>query len=663
MSPARRETKAIEFLRAKVLGWSRATKRLILLLFDSFCAVFAGLIALAEEPGDLYAQPHLGELLAVSLICTVPIFVGFGLYRSVVRALGSRVMYVLAAAVIVSSLLLAAVDHAMLNDSIPWTAVLRYGFVLLGSVGGGRMIARDLLKRAPSNAPAVVIYGAGDAGMRLAEALAASGSMRIVAFVDDEPLRQGSVVRGVRVESPRNIAALVRRRHVERVLLAMPDATRRQRSEILERLRPLSVAVQTVPNLADILSGAARIDEIRDVQVEDLLGRDVIPAAESVLDACIRGKSVMVTGAGGSIGSELCRQILRHNPAQLLLLETSEYALYQIDRELRMIAAREQHVVKIVALLGNAHHKSRMIKILRSFGVHTVYHAAAYKHVPIVEHNVIEGIYNNVVGTWYAAEAAIDAGVETFVLISTDKAVNPPNVMGATKRCAELVLQALQPSAGKTRFCMVRFGNVLDSSGSVVPLFREQIQRGGPVTVTHPEVSRYFMTIPEAVNLVLQAGSMGMGGDVFVLEMGKPVRIADLARRMIELSGLTVRDTEHPDGDVEIHFNGLRPAEKLHEELLIGRNISGTSHPMIMRAVEHFLPWESLKELLNELVAAMEAGEVARVRDMLRRIVVEYQPVEDLADLVWQRVLEVSKSAAAKRAPSKVTSLLSRRPT
>jgi FlaA1/EpsC-like NDP-sugar epimerase len=569
--------------------------------------------------------------------------------------------YVLAASVIVSCLLLTAVNSTFLDRAIPWTAIFRFGFLLLAFAGFGRLVARDLLNRTSSSARATVIYGAGEAGRRLAEALSASGTLRLVAFVDDDVRRQGVLMRGVRVESPDELNGLVRHRGVSLVLLAMPNATRRRRSEVLESLRPLGVAVQTVPEISDIVSGAALIDDIRDVQIGDLLGRDAIPTSEDLQDACIRGKSVMVTGAGGSIGSELCRQILSRRPQRLVLVEQSEHALYQIDRELRMLAAAGQRSVEIVSLLGSVNSKQRMRKIMRSYGVRTVYHAAAYKHVPIVEENVLEGINNNVIGTWHTAEAAIEAGVETFVLISTDKAVNPPNVMGASKRFAEIVLQGLQHSARQTRFCMVRFGNVLDSSGSVVPLFREQIRRGGPVTVTHPEVSRYFMTIPEAVNLVLQAGSMGMGGDVLVLEMGKPVRIADLARRMIELSGLTVRDAAHPEGDIEIRFTGLRPAEKLHEELLIGKNVTGTGHPMILRAVEHFPPWDLVQLRLRDLAEAMEEGDVAGARVILEDVVVEYKPANDLADLVWRQNAASSKLGAVAATASKVTDLSTRR--
>jgi FlaA1/EpsC-like NDP-sugar epimerase len=364
----------------------------------------------------------------------------------------------------------------------------------------------------------------------------------------------------------------------------------------------------------------------------------------------------MVTGAGGSIGSELCRQIVRLRPRRLVLFEMSEVALYAIDRELRLLIERDRLDLELASILGNAHHKYRVREVIHAYGVQTVYHSAAYKHVPIVEQNVIEGIHNNVISTWYTAEAALECGVETFVLISTDKAVNPTNVMGATKRLAEMVLQGLHHRGGRTKFCLVRFGNVLESSGSVVPLFREQIRLGGPVTVTHRDVIRYFMTIPEAAQLVLQAGAMAQGGDVFVLDMGKPIRIADLARRMISLSGLTVRDEANPDGDIEIQFTGLRPAEKLFEELLIGTNVSGTEHPMIMRAMEHSLSWEAMQALLHDLLVAMEQFDVRAARQLLLYGVQEYRPSTDLADQVFCR-----RENEKKLSQPKVTSLQARR--
>ena len=384
------------------------------------------------------------------------------------------------------------------------------------------------------------------------------------------------MVNGIKVQLPDQLPALIKAHGIDRVLLAVPSLSRRRRREILTQLELLGVHVQTVPDIEHLVTGKANLADLREVDVCDLLGRDAVPPKPGLFDACIHDRVVMVTGAGGSIGSELCRQIIGLRPKRLVLFEMSELALYNIERELRSLDEKQALQVELVGLIGNAYDRSRMRDILTAYRVQTVYHAAAYKHVPIVEQNVVEGINNNVIATWNAAEAAHEADVETFVLVSTDKAVNPTNVMGATKRFAEIVLQGLQRRGSKTRFCMVRFGNVLASSGSVVPLFNEQINAGGPVTVTHPEVIRYFMTIPEAAQLVIQAGSMAEGGDVFVLDMGKPVRIGDLARRMIHLAGLTVRDESHPEGDIEISYTGLRPAEKLYEELLIGNNVTGT---------------------------------------------------------------------------------------
>jgi FlaA1/EpsC-like NDP-sugar epimerase len=384
-----------------------------------------------------------------------------------------------------------------------------------------------------------------------------------------------------------------------------------------------------------MLSGLATVSDIRDVSVADLLGREPVPPDQRLLGRDIRGKSVMVTGAGGSIGSELCRQILVQDPSRLVLFELSEFALYDLKRELAGIASRRHSEVEIVALLGNVRHRGRVEEVMRSFSVKTVYHAAAYKHVPIVEENILEGVLNNVFGTWYAAEAAVEAGVESFVLVSTDKAVHPTSVMGATKRLAEVVLQAMHGRRVRTRFSMVRFGNVLASSGSVVPLFEEQIKAGGPVTVTHPEVRRYFMTIPEAASLVLQAGSMAKGGEVFILDMGPPIKIDELARRMIALSGLTVRDASNLDGDIEVHYTGLRPAEKLLEELVIGKDPTGTEHPMVMRATEHAPGWEEVRSVLGGLEMALAAFDCARVRQLLMAAVREYRPCDAIHDLVW----------------------------
>ncbi|MCH7637521.1 MAG: polysaccharide biosynthesis protein, partial [Proteobacteria bacterium] len=395
--------------------------------------------------------------------------------------------------------------------------------------------------------------------------------------------------------------------------------------------------VQTIPDFGDIVSGKARVDDISDVDVKDLLGRDPVPPIPQLLELCVTGKSVLVTGAAGSIGSELCRQLLALNPKRLVLLDNSEVALYQIDKELQGLLPELGIACEIVPLLGSVGHERRIREVMTSFAIQTVYHAAAYKHVPLVEYNFFEGIRNNVFGTMHTARAAMDSGVETFVLISTDKAVSPTSIMGATKRFAELILQAHNSRSTKTRFCMVRFGNVLESSGSVVPLFREQIRNGGPITITHRDIIRYFMTIQEAAELVIQAGSMARGGDVFVLDMGEPVRIQDLAYRMVKLMGLTVRDKSNPDGDIAIQYIGLRPAEKLYEELLIGSNVAGTEHPRIMRADETFLPYDTLWDLIRDLEAAAAGLDYARARHLLTQAVAGYRPTNGIDDLVWLR--------------------------
>jgi FlaA1/EpsC-like NDP-sugar epimerase len=482
----------------------------------------------------------------------------------------------------------------------------------------------------------VIVYGAGDAGAHLVSALIGRGEFVPVAFVDDNPALRGAVINGLEVHPPASLAGFVEEFGVSRVLLALPSVSRRRRLEIINQLEQFPVHVQTIPDTVDLVSGNARVDDIREVDITDLLGRDAVPPIPKLLDACIRGKSVMVTGAGGSIGSELCIQIARLGPKRLVLLDISEAALYTIDQALQDFAHRNTLELDRVALIGSAHHQTRIREVLEAYDVDTVYHAAAYKHVPLVEHNMIEGVHNNVFGTLHTAEAAIAMGVKHFVLVSTDKAVLPTNVMGATKRFSELVLQALNQRGSGTTFSMVRFGNVLASSGSVVPLFREQIRNGGPVTVTHPEIYRYFMTIPEAAALVLQAGSMAKGGDVFVLDMGKPVRIRDLAEKMIHLMGLTIRDDDNSDGDIEIRYTGLRPAEKLYEELLVGNNVMGTEHPSILRAEEDFLPWEEMKNLIDQLWGACQRLDCGKARETLLRAVVGYSPTKEVEDLVWR---------------------------
>jgi FlaA1/EpsC-like NDP-sugar epimerase len=585
-------------------------------------------------------------LYAVAGTTTVSAFWLIGLYRAVFRFITQGALLTAGLGVAVALGVLAAVDWFLFDWIVSHNVLTIFGALLLLYLLVCRSLVCEAFAYRRGKRARVVIYGAGATGARLARSLRDGGQCLPVAFVDADRTLQGSVVAGIPVYPPRALTALVKRKRIVTVLLAMPSCSRRRRQAILKSLEYLPVAVRTVPDISDIVSGHATASDVREVDANDLLGRDPVAPNEALLAACIRGKSVMVSGAGGSIGAELCRQILRQAPRQLVLLEISEPALYQVERELRVLAAGRATAVEIVALLGDVRQPQRMQEIMESYGVQTVYHAAAYKHVPIVEHNPIEGIQNNVFGSWYAAQAAMDCGVETFVLVSTDKAVKPTNVMGATKRFAELTLQALQQRSTKTRFCMVRFGNVLESSGSVVPLFREQIKRGGPVTVTHKDIIRYFMTIPEASQLVLQAGAMAQGGDVFVLDMGEPVRIVDLAKRMVRLMGATVRDAANPAGDIEIVFTGLRPAEKLYEELLIGGNVSGTEHPMIMRASEPYMPWHELRSVLVGMRAALDAFDCETARQLLMSTVAEYRPGCGIQDLVWLRNRQIETESA-----------------
>ena len=629
------------------IGLPRSTKRLLMVAADALVLPLALWTAMALRRGELFTPlGHLTVFLCVALFGVVLLSLT-GLYRGVTRFIGARVVGRIAFAVTLGTLLLAFLDTPASSWHIRYSSLTVFWAFAVLFIAGSRASVQYLCLSALNGGgrKRIAIYGAGEAGARLSRFLIGGPDFDVVAFVDDRKAVHGRQINGITVHPPVDLPSLVITRKIDRVLIAMPSISHRRRREVLEDLEPLGVHVQSLPDLADIISGKARIDELRDVDTADLLGRDPVPPNPELFERCIRGKSVLVTGAGGSIGSELCRQISRIGPVRLVLCERSELALYTIERELREILEKEQITPELVPLLCDAGDRRRMAEVLSTYSVQTVYHAAAYKHVPIVEHNVITGLQNNVISTWNAAEAAMDAGVEAFVLVSTDKAVNPTNVMGASKRLAELVLQGLQERSRATRFCMVRFGNVLGSSGSVVPLFSEQIRRGGPVTVTHRQVVRYFMTIPEAAQLVIQAGSMGTGGDVFVLDMGPPVRIDDLARRMISLMGLTVRDEEHPEGDIEIHYTGLRSAEKLFEELLIGNNVGGTQHPMIMRAMEKRLPWSQMHLILDGLTAAITSFDCRRAVAELREAVPEYRPAESLSDHVWKRTAETATRA------------------
>jgi len=639
----------------------RRTKRLVMMVTDALalpaCVTLSSWLVLPEALALSSLLPSLTIALVIGGLCMHV----SGFYRSVVRFLGFELL--LAASRCVTSAAAGLLLYSWLAESAVMTPrhVAVFWFIAFFYVVGSRTIARLILRTGDARGDNVLIYGAGEAGIRLASALSGRGDYTVVAFVDDNPALHGSLINGYPVRSSAALESLIEEYTVKRVLLALPSLTHRQRRRIISSLENFAVHVQTMPDLRDLILGQARVDDIREVEIEDLLGRDVVAPIPELLGPHITDRSVMVTGAGGSIGSELSEQILQLSPKYLILLDISEPALYEIDQ--RLAKLREQHELdtEIVPLIGSAHHRARMIEVLKNYAVDTIYHAAAYKHVPLVEQNMLEGVHNNVFGTLHTALAAIEAGVKSFVLVSTDKAVKPTNVMGATKRYAELILQALQQRGSATRFCMVRFGNVLASSGSVVPRFREQIRAGGPVTVTHPEIYRYFMTIPEAASLVLQAGSMARGGEVFVLDMGKAVRIADLAEKMIHLMGLTVRTENNPDGDIEIEFTGLRPAEKLYEELLIGNDASGTKHPRILQARERFLGWEALKELLDGLWEACEQQDCAAAREILLEGVAGYAPTEDeVTDLVWQQRLQKAAGFGSEAATN-VTRLEPRR--
>lgn len=634
-------------MHRKIAALPRRTKQLIMVGADAAMLPLAVWSAFALRFGTV-APPYLARfwwLFIATPLLTIPILHVLGLYRAVVRYMSTQAVFAVVNGVGISALLIIAMSLMINMRGLPRSVVLLYALLALLYIGGSRFLIRASLQtliRRRTNKEPVVIYGAGAAGLQCAAALLSGNEYEPVAFVDDKRSLQGMVMHGIKVHSPEILPKLTETLEVAHVLLAMPSLSRMRRNAILTRLEPLPVRVKTLPGLADLVSGAARVDEFREVDIEDLLGRDPVIPEPRLLGQCIQGKAVMVTGAGGTIGSELCRQILRQSPRVLLLYELAEPALYRIERELRHIVQAEALTVELVPLLGSVTERATLRRVMSAWNVHTVFHAAAYKHVPLVEHNHISGVRNNVLGTWYAAEAALACGVERFVLVSTDKAVRPTNVMGASKRLAELVLQGMHDRCSRdatltTRFCLVRFGNVLGSSGSVVPLFREQIQRGGPVTVTHPEITRYFMTIPEATALVIQAGAMGQGGEVFVLDMGASVKIVDMARRMIQLAGYEVCDSDNPDGDIAIEFTGLRPGEKLYEELLIGDEDAATQHPMIRQAQESFHPWFQLKPYLEQLMRACDRFDCEGVRTLLLETVNGFTPTQEIHDLIWQR--------------------------
>ncbi|WJG10410.1 nucleoside-diphosphate sugar epimerase/dehydratase [Aliiglaciecola sp. LCG003] len=615
----------------------RAQKRVVSVAIDTLIIIVSFFGALAVRLDSFAVVFDSRYWLFLPIICTASIFVfaKLGLYRAVLRYLGLQALTAIVSGVVISTLTIVLTAYYG-GLSLPRTVPIIYAAFAMVFIGGARVMVRVAFgHQIKSVGEKVIIYGAGVSGRQLVTSLAQSYEYKAIAFVDDDPTLHGTVIQGVHVHSPSIIRKLVREYGATKVLLAIPSAPRSRRKQILLTLEPLAVQVLTIPSTSDLVSGDKLYSDVKQVEVEDLLGRDAVAPRENLMSANIKGKVVMVTGAGGSIGSELCRQILKFSPKKLVLFEISEYSLYTIDKELKIKAAALGCNVEILPTQGTVQREKHVLAVMQSFKVQTVYHAAAYKHVPLVEQNVVEGVRNNVFGTYYTARAAIAAKVETFVLISTDKAVRPTNVMGATKRMAELVLQALDEESHSTRFCMVRFGNVLGSSGSVVPLFRNQIDNGGPVTVTHPEITRFFMTIPEASQLVIQAGAMGEGGDVFVLDMGAPVKIVDLAYKMIHLCGLKPKDDNNPDGDIAVKFTGMRPGEKLYEELLIGDDVSGTAHERIMTAHESMLTWDNLKPILERLEMACHAYDQEVIREILLTAPTGFNPSDGICDLVW----------------------------
>ena len=590
-------------------------------------------------------------LLAVLIPVSLYTFISLGLYRAVLRYMNSQAIWAIVLGTVITTISLVLIAF-FIGIDIPRTMPFIFAWLCLLTVGGSRVLVRAMIGRmTTSKKEPVIIYGAGSAGRQLATALGAGPEYFVRAFIDDDVTKHGSIIQGIPVLCFKGIYELINKRKVSKVLLALPSATRARRKEILAQLEPLTINVLSIPGMADVVEGKAKLAEIAEVGVEDLLGRDPVEPNTDLMTANIANKVVMVTGAGGSIGSELCRQIVKQKPIKLVLFELSEFGLYSIEKELSEYITNNNLDIELVPIMGSVQRINRIETVMTVFGVQTVYHAAAYKHVPLVEHNVVEGVRNNVFGTYYAAKAAVNAKVETFVLISTDKAVRPTNVMGATKRMAELSLQGLAQEQGvkhKTRFCMVRFGNVLGSSGSVVPLFRRQIKEGGPITLTHPDITRFFMTIPEAAQLVIQAGAMGKGGDVFVLDMGDPVKIKDLATKMVRLSGFEVKSDTNPHGDIEIKCTGLRPGEKLYEELLIGNNVGETTHERIMTANEVMLPLAELNVFIEALDIACHNFEHETIRQLLLDAPTGFNPTDGICDLVWNAKKELTKGNKQK---------------
>jgi FlaA1/EpsC-like NDP-sugar epimerase len=625
-----------------MLALPRPAKRLLAMCVDvCLCVLTVWIVLCLRHETWVTIQGYQWLAVILAPVFAIPLFIIFGLYRAIFRFAGREVLVAVARAVGVYTLMYSAVFVTTSYQDVPRTIGLLQPALLLLSVGAVRLAARNLLgepyvvKLRSLSAANVLIYGAGDSGLALASSLSRNQEMRVVGFLDDNPSLHKGQLMGMDVYNPQDLAKVVERLQVRDVLLALPSITRQRRNEILKTISSARVAVRTLPTLSDLALGKVKENDLRELDIEDLLGRDAVEPDPVLMQKNIVGKVVLVTGAGGSIGSELCRQILQVGPSKLVLVELNEFALYSLVEDLTLLQQKMQsNTTKLIPLLASVKEAPHLRQIMQTWKPNTVYHAAAYKHVPLVENNPVAGIQNNVLGTLNVAQIAIECGVSDLVLISTDKAVRPTNVMGATKRMAEMIFQALAQEmgtqGGSTRLSMVRFGNVLGSSGSVVPKFRQQIRAGGPISITHPDVTRYFMTIPEAAQLVIQAAAMPPSqphcAEVFVLDMGEPVKIVDMARSMVELSGLTLREPGHPEGDIALEITGLRPGEKLYEELLIGASLQKTSHPKIHRAQEHFTPWPKLRVQIDTLRELSTANTFTKVQHQLREYVVEYQP-------------------------------------
>ena len=637
----------MQALVAPLLAMPRVAKRALALLVDSSFCVLTIWLAYCFRLNEWTVLTGVQWLpVFVSLCMALPIFIVMGMYRAIFRYAGLAAFIAVLKAIAIYGVAFMTIFTALSVPGVPRTVGILQPFLLLIGIGLSRLGIRYWLGDAyqrilnKNTVAKVLIYGAGSAGRQLAGALTNSAELNVVGYLDDDPRLKGGIMGGLPIYDPSDLPVLAETLGVHNVLLALPSASRQRRNEILEHIRTARVNVRTLPDLTALAQGRIAVSDIRELEIEDLLGREAVAPRQALLDKAMRNKVVMVTGAGGSIGGELCRQILRNSPSSLILVDQNEFALYNIHAELQKLAELYKHEnLQIVPILCSVRDQDRIEHIMQSWRPQTLYHAAAYKHVPLVEHNAVEGIKNNVMGTLVTARAANKNGVSNFVLISTDKAVRPTNVMGASKRLAEMVLQALAAESTtdrlQTNFSMVRFGNVLGSSGSVVPLFRQQIKEGGPVTLTHPDITRYFMTISEASQLVIQAGAMAEGGDVFLLDMGEPVRIADLARKMVELSGLTVRDEDNAEGDIELSVTGLRPGEKLYEELLIGDNPETTEHPRIMKAREDFLFWPELSKKLTSLNVVLDRNDMTAARSMLAELVSGYSSTGEVSDLAF----------------------------